>query len=333
MPAPAFSEDALNRFRITHSDRDIRPLVKRLHRLPLLPTQPSDDPAGESENTQQEKELLHLEVLKWRATIERLMGSVANLERQKQLYEKRTDETARKTEELKAILEQEKQLLQEKQLERDRQIKCDQIATRIKARGKGRQELLDRISDVQKQVEDHRASHTIYLQTTQSRIETFSRIISLVEECRSLKLPIEPPVLITEESEPMEIDEPPPVPSTTTAASSSQARLSGAALPFQPVSLPAIPPAPTTNGSSNGGTMKPPPISHGLPTRPKVTTSTSTPRVTRVVSNSLPSKPSGLRSMSQTSGVGLEEGEVEHEDGEVAEDKSRVRTSTRSMRR
>ena len=83
------STDALNRFRITHSDRELRPLLRRLHRLPMLATQNEASP-GEAAI---EVEMAKLELLKWKVGVERIMGSVANLQRQKEVYERRAAET------------------------------------------------------------------------------------------------------------------------------------------------------------------------------------------------------------------------------------------------
>ena len=88
--------DALNRFRITHSDRDLRPLLRRLNRLPHVTSQQradtESDPNADHENDTG-MEMLRLELMKWRVSIERVMGSVANLERQRDVYRKRAEET------------------------------------------------------------------------------------------------------------------------------------------------------------------------------------------------------------------------------------------------
>lgn len=88
--------DALNRFRITHPDRDLRPLLRRLHRLQhpkLSPNQDEGGPIVEDEEQARERESLKLEVLKWKANVERLLGSVGNLERQRAVYLRRAEET------------------------------------------------------------------------------------------------------------------------------------------------------------------------------------------------------------------------------------------------
>lgn len=99
------STDALNRFRITHSDRDLRPLLRRLHRFPHLrtippgPNAPSEEgadepPIGHSEpDVDRERDMIRMELLKWRAGVERMLGSVRNLERQRATYVRRAAET------------------------------------------------------------------------------------------------------------------------------------------------------------------------------------------------------------------------------------------------
>ena len=99
-----------------------------------------------------------LELIKWRAGIERIMGSVANLKRQREVYLKRAEDTGelrhaaliviqltrysvKRTEELRATLEGEKVLLARRRRERDEQIKCDEIAAKITVKGKTRKEL------------------------------------------------------------------------------------------------------------------------------------------------------------------------------------------------
>jgi hypothetical protein len=46
-----------------------------------------------------------------------------------------------KTDELRQTLEEEKVLLATRRRERDRMIKCDEVAAKVTARGKNRQEL------------------------------------------------------------------------------------------------------------------------------------------------------------------------------------------------
>lgn len=88
--------DALNRFRITHPDRDLRPLLRRLHRLQHSKLSPNRDESGlnaDDEERERERESLKLEVLKWKANVERLLGSVSNLERQRAVYLRKAEET------------------------------------------------------------------------------------------------------------------------------------------------------------------------------------------------------------------------------------------------
>lgn len=98
--------------------------------------------------------MLRLELLKWRVSVERIMGSVSNLERQKAVYVKRAEETgtsdrqvrpangiADGTERLRATLEDEKALLEGKRRERDWLVRCDEVAGRISARGSTRADL------------------------------------------------------------------------------------------------------------------------------------------------------------------------------------------------
>ena len=103
--------------------------------------------------------MCRLELIKWRAGIERIMGSVGNLQRQREVYLKRAQDTGelslpllfhefshngvlvKRTEELRATLDGEKVLLARRRRERDEQIKCDEIAAKIIVRGKTRKEL------------------------------------------------------------------------------------------------------------------------------------------------------------------------------------------------
>ena len=102
-PIVPFSEDSLNRFRITHPDRDLRPLVRRLHRLPHLASasqsndqdqNPDQDAhANGAFDVETEREMVRLELLKWRAGVERVMASVGNLQRQRETYFSRAQAT------------------------------------------------------------------------------------------------------------------------------------------------------------------------------------------------------------------------------------------------
>lgn len=136
--------EALNRYRLTHNDREYRPLIRRLNKSPTVDGQEDGD-----------KEMLHLDVEKWRLHVERLMASAKSMERQKREYERKRDETGKlaaivsggkltsvsQTEALRAKLAEETALLQAKQTERARRMKCDEVARKITARGKTRVEL------------------------------------------------------------------------------------------------------------------------------------------------------------------------------------------------
>jgi len=184
---------------------------------------------------------------------------------------------------------------------------------------------------LQHSLADHRASHELYLDTTQARIDTFAQISRLVEECRGLKLPLEPQGTLPVEEEKMEVDE--PSPASASPGSSPISKLSAVALPFAPTAAPekaraSTPPATIT-------TMKPPPTGHGLPSKPSRPSTPTTPAAprgasaTRVVSSSLPSRPSALRSVTGPAATGsLEEGELGgEEEGEVSEERGLKRTA------
>ncbi|CAD6589474.1 MAG: hypothetical protein TREMPRED_005373, partial [Tremellales sp. Tagirdzhanova-0007] len=252
--------DALNRFRITHPDRDLRPLLRRLNRLShtSILRRAAAGPQSDDGDTEDDAgmEMLRLELMKWRVSIERIMGSVANLERQREVYRERAEETVKRAEKLRGILEEEKGLLEVKRRERDWLVRCDEVAKRITARGANRAELDERIAESQESLTNHRASHDLYLATIQSRIDTFSQITRLVEECRAMKLPIEPQATLPME-EKMLVDEPLPT------SSSEVSRLSAAALPFAPAQ-----PSKTRASTPPALTIKPPTSGHALPTRP-----------------------------------------------------------------
>jgi hypothetical protein len=101
--------------------------------------------------------MIRFEMLKWKLSVERMLGSARNLERQRETYVKRAEQTGEslrvcdmqiwgwlvvsKTDELRQTLEEEKVLLATRRRERDRMIKCDEVAAKVTARGKSRQEL------------------------------------------------------------------------------------------------------------------------------------------------------------------------------------------------
>ncbi|ORX39346.1 hypothetical protein BD324DRAFT_326629 [Kockovaella imperatae] len=316
------TEDALNRYRITHPDRDLRPLLRRLHRLgAFIPS--SDDPASRAEH-EREVEMCKLELIKWRSGIQRIMGTVENLNRQRLAYLERAKETVERTEELRATLDSEKILLARRRRERDEQIKCDEVAAKITAKGKTRLELDEQISSLQQSLADHKASHELYTQTVQARVDLFSQITALVDEVRNTKLPIDPQASLEEvppEEEGMDVDDSSTA-AAAAAASSSSARLNASALPFQPTkSSTSATSAPSTRNTSpvpTGSSMKPPPASHGLPTRPSRSAGTTSLSASN---HKIPSRPSTLRSVTTPVAGSLEEGELgAEEEGEVNED-------------
>ncbi|OCF79139.1 hypothetical protein I204_01085 [Kwoniella mangroviensis CBS 8886] len=337
MSTAPFKEDALNRFRITHSDRELKPLIRRLHRLPLL----SASKDLSQDDVELERELIKMELLKWRIGIERILGSIINLDRQTECYKRQTRETVSKAEQLKLRLIEEKQELANKRKLREHQLKCDEIVKRIQSRGKNRKELDDQIESLTNSLKEHTESHSTYLSTTQLRFEKFNEIIKLIDECRNLKLPSEPSstsIAITEEIQDddnkMDID-----PSSTSTSTSSTSKLNLSALEFQPTSRSAsisatnrssAPPSgntTTTTTNNNNNSLKPPSLGHMLPSKPNSNSNSNKPlsggvKLSRQNSNGLPSRPSNLRSSTtpaalHTGSGSLEDGEVGPEEGEV----------------
>lgn len=82
--------DANNRFRIIHSDKETRPLARRLHRYAAAGSRSDED---EGLALDHERDMIRLEALKWKLGVERMLGSVKNLERQRATYLVRADET------------------------------------------------------------------------------------------------------------------------------------------------------------------------------------------------------------------------------------------------
>ncbi|KAI9637001.1 uncharacterized protein MKK02DRAFT_45711 [Dioszegia hungarica] len=332
MPA-VLSDDALNRYRITHPDKELRTLLRRIYLLPgLAAATPTNDegimqggtPEGGEVDAEMEREITRIEVLKWKASVERVMASAKNLGRQGERYRQRAEETSRQAEALEATLEDEKRLLASKLKERDHMIRCDAVYAKITARPKSKEELKEQIVTLQAQIEAHRTSHATYLDIVQRRIDAFSSITPIVDEVKAMELPVETSTDTTDE--PMDVDDPMPAsrePEPAAPASDS-ARLSGSALPFQPSSS-------ASSSRSNAATPPSAPsarsASHALPTRPSrkspvIPTAPSAVRGVaasgnRAASASLPQRPSGLRSSTTPGRNGLEEGEVEGEEGEV----------------
>ncbi|WWD06827.1 hypothetical protein V865_004923 [Kwoniella europaea PYCC6329] len=351
MSTAPFKEDALNRFRITHSDRELKPLIRRLHRLPLLST--SKDLS--KDDVELERELIKMELLKWRIGIERVLGSISNLDRQTECYKRQTRETVSKAEQLKLRLIEEKQELANKRKLREHQLNCDEIVKRIQSRGTSRKDLDDQIESLANSLKEHTESHSTYLSITQLRFEKFNEIIKLIDECRNLKLPSEPSstsIAITEEIQDndnkMDID-----PSSTSTSTSSASKLNLSALEFQPTSRSAstsaanrssAPPS-GNNNNNNNNSLKPPSSGHMLPSKPNSNPNSNKPlsggvKLSRQNSNSnsngLPSRPSNLRSSTtpaalHTGSGSLEDGEVGPEEGEV--DSPNTNTSSEESRK
>lgn len=80
--------DAIGRFRIIHPDKDSRPLARRLHRYAAATS--SDAVSADLDH---EREMIRLEAMKWKLGVERVLGSVKNLERQRGTYQARAEET------------------------------------------------------------------------------------------------------------------------------------------------------------------------------------------------------------------------------------------------
>ncbi|WVQ81497.1 hypothetical protein IAT38_003621 [Cryptococcus sp. DSM 104549] len=330
MSTAPFSEDALNRYRITHPDRDLKPLIRRLHRLPTLASSASSD------ETVAERQITQLELLKWSAGVGRLMGSVGNLGRQKESWQKQAAETRSKAEAAKEILAKEKDELARVKRLREHQERCDAIAASIAARGKGRAELDEEIKELEASYEEHQASHAVFLQTAQSRIDMFAQVTKLISECRDIKLPADASLNSVQatfvEEKKMDVD----VPAVTVSAapvSASSSKLSPSAAPFQPPSsLPAPP--------SSSSTLQAPPPGHSLPSRPAASplasgnTRASSNQGSRPTSHSLPNRPPSGRQPAGKSGSrnGLEDGEV-GEDGEMSDRSSKRAHEGESNRR
>ncbi|KAE8543552.1 hypothetical protein D1P53_000267 [Cryptococcus gattii VGV] len=299
--------DALNRYRITHSDRELRPLLRRLHQLPKLSSSPSP------EDSIAERQLVYLELLKWRTGIERIIGSVGNLERQKSDYERQTREIKGRTESMKQLLAKEEEYLEKARKLRDHRAKCDELVAKIRARSKSRNELDEQITTLETSLEEQRASHAIYVQTAQARADTFAHIAKLIDECRNVKLPIDPSLatVVLERADVVES------PATTSVPPSIQ--LNASATPFQP----------TTTKTPSSSTLKAPSAGYALPSRPSNSPlppsgNNRNQNSSRSGSRSLPIRPNGggrglsLAGQGKNRG-GLEDGEVGPEEGELDE--------------
>lgn len=72
---------------MTHNDRDIRPLIRRLNAAGVV---------VEGEQPEEgEAEWLHLEIDRWLLNIERMMASTRAMDRQRREYERKRDETGK----------------------------------------------------------------------------------------------------------------------------------------------------------------------------------------------------------------------------------------------
>ncbi|WWC91144.1 uncharacterized protein L201_006085 [Kwoniella dendrophila CBS 6074] len=368
MSTAPFKEDALNRFRITHSDRDLKPLIRRLNRLSVLSSTVNDNNNDDVE-VEMERELVKMELLKWKLSIERILGSINNLNKQSEIYKKQTIDTVTRTEQLRAALVREKEELENKRKLREHQVKCDEIAKRILVRGKTRKELDEQISNLTESLKDHQNSHSLYIEISQSRLNTFNEITRLINECKSLKLPIEPTSTLDDiipqqqnqqNNEKMDID-----PLITVSSSSSSSKLNLSALEFQP-SIPsgASPMIKTDSTSStsnkkaaatsnrasappqqptNTNNLKPPSSGHLLPSRPtksnssNSTTTTGSSKLKRQGSSgpTLPNRPTNLRSSTTPASL---HGPGPHtggslEDGEVGPEEGEVNVNEDSKKR
>ncbi|WVO22598.1 uncharacterized protein IAS62_003928 [Cryptococcus decagattii] len=310
MSSPPFTEDALNRYRITHSDRELRPLLRRLHQLPK--TSSSSSP----EDSIVERQLVYLELLKWRTGIERIIGSVGNLERQKRDYERQTREIEGRTESMKQSLAKEEEYLEKARKLRDHRAKCDELVAKIRARSKSRNELDEQITTLKTSLEEQRASHAIYVQAAQARADTFAHIAKLIDECRNVKLPVDLSLAT------VVLDRADVVESPATTSVPPNIQLNASAAPFQP----------TATKASSSWTLKAPTDSsagYALPSRPSNSPlppsgNNRNQNSSRPGSHSLPIRPNGGgRGLSLAgqgkSRVGLEDGEVGPEEGELDE--------------
>ncbi|ORY28802.1 hypothetical protein BCR39DRAFT_533944 [Naematelia encephala] len=226
------SEDALNRYRLAHTDRDLKPLLTRLHRLAhILPTAststsiPEDVEGGNVRNgnggvgngnggvgvgvgsngengagvgvgedggDEREKQILEMEIMKWGVSVKRSWAAAIGIQKEEMRLRERAKATVERTEMLEAMLIEEKKLLERRQRERDGMRKCDEVAERIRGRKRSRQELDEQIETLQQEVAEHRTSYEAYRSAVQSRIDTFAQITRLVDECRNFKLPVDP---------------------------------------------------------------------------------------------------------------------------------------------
>jgi hypothetical protein len=87
--------DSMIRYRLIHPDKETRPFAKRLHRYAAASSLASGS-TSESEaegGLAHERDMIRLEMLKWKLSVERMLGSARNLERQREMYIKRAEQT------------------------------------------------------------------------------------------------------------------------------------------------------------------------------------------------------------------------------------------------
>lgn len=171
------------------------------------------------------------------------------------------------------------------------------------------------ITTLETSLEEQRASHAIYVQTAQARADTFAHIAKLIEECRNVKLPVDPS-LATVALEKTDVVEPPAM---TSAPPTIQ--LNPAAVPYQP----------TAAKTASSSTLKAPSGGYALPSRPSNSPLHSSgnsrnQNSSRPASYLLPNRPNGGGRGPATSLAGqvkgrggLEDGEVGPEEGELDE--------------
>jgi hypothetical protein len=89
------SADSMIRYRLIHPDKETRPFAKRLHRYAAASSLASSSTSeSDAEDAlAHERDMIRLETLKWKLSVERMLGSARNLERQRENYVKRAEQT------------------------------------------------------------------------------------------------------------------------------------------------------------------------------------------------------------------------------------------------
>ena len=87
--------DSMIRYRLIHPDKETRPFAKRLHRYAAASSLASSSTSGSDaeDGLSHDRDMIRLETLKWKLSVERMLGSARNLERQREAYVKRAEET------------------------------------------------------------------------------------------------------------------------------------------------------------------------------------------------------------------------------------------------